>query len=114
MKLDTVIAERIHKKIYRDGSFAIKVFDETFPKSDILNEALNQSRIEETGLNVPKIVEVAKIDENGLLSLILLKVKPCSRLWTKTRIKRIAFGTVFGHSAGNTLQALSSSKQNPR
>lgn len=62
MKLDTVIAERIHKKIYRDGSFAIKVFDETFPKSDILNEALNQSRIEETGLNVPKIVEVAKID----------------------------------------------------
>ena len=62
MKLDTVIAERTHKKIYRDGSFAIKVFDETFPKSDILNEALNQSRIEETGLNVPKIVEVAKID----------------------------------------------------
>ncbi len=62
MKLDKVIAVRTNKTIYRDGDLAIKVFDESFPKSDILNEALNQSRIEETGLNVPALVEVLKID----------------------------------------------------
>ena len=62
MKLDNVIAERPHKKIYRDGDLVAKVFDESFPKSDILNEALNQARVEETGLNIPKIEEVTKID----------------------------------------------------
>ncbi|MBQ4262460.1 MAG: aminoglycoside phosphotransferase, partial [Ruminococcus sp.] len=62
MKLDTIIAERKHKIIYRDGDLVAKVFDESFPKSDILNEALNQARVEETGLNIPKIEEVTKID----------------------------------------------------
>ena len=62
MKLDNVIAERKHKKIYRDGELCVKVFDESFPKSDVLNEALNQARVEETGLNIPKIEEVTKID----------------------------------------------------
>ena len=32
MKLDNVIAERTHKKIYRDGDLCAKVFDESFPK----------------------------------------------------------------------------------
>ena len=62
MKFDTVLAERKHKVIYRDGDLCAKVFDESFPKSDILNEALNQARVEETGLNIPKIEEVTKID----------------------------------------------------
>ena len=62
MKLDKVLAERKNKVIYRDGDLVAKVFDETFPKSDILNEALNQARVEETGLNIPKIEEVTKID----------------------------------------------------
>ena len=62
MKLDTIIAKRKHKTIYRDGNLVAKVFDESLPKSDILNEALNQARVEETGLNIPKIEEVTKID----------------------------------------------------
>lgn len=62
MKLDTIIAQRKHKTIYRDGNLVAKVFDESFPKSDVLNEALNQARVEETGLNIPKIEEVTKID----------------------------------------------------
>ncbi len=62
MKFDNVLAERKNKVIYRDGDLAVKVFDESFPKSDILNEALNQARVEETGLNIPKIEEVKKID----------------------------------------------------
>lgn len=62
MKLGEIIAARTNKTIYRDGGRAIKVFDEDFSKSDILNEALNQARVEETGLPVPGILEVAKID----------------------------------------------------
>ncbi len=62
MKLDNVLSQRKNKTIYKDGNLAVKVFDETFPKSDILNEALNQARVEETGLNIPKVEEVKKID----------------------------------------------------
>ena len=58
----TVIAQRKHKTIYRDGDKTVKVFDAEYSKSDVLNEALNQARIEETGLNIPKILGVNMID----------------------------------------------------
>jgi uncharacterized protein (TIGR02172 family) len=38
------------------------VFDADYSKADVLNEALNQARVEETGLNIPKAIEVSKID----------------------------------------------------
>ena len=62
MKLDNVIAVRTGKKVYRDGDRTIKVFESGFSKADILNEALNQARIEETGLNIPKILEVSMVE----------------------------------------------------
>lgn len=62
MKLEKVILKRDNKTIYRDGDFKIKVFDESYTKADVLNEALNQARVEETGLNVPAIIDVECID----------------------------------------------------
>ncbi len=62
MNLNQIIAARPKKTVYRDGNVVIKLFHEDFSKSDILNEALNQARIEETGLPVPKVLEVTKID----------------------------------------------------
>lgn len=62
MKLDRIIAVRTGKTVYRDGDKVIKVFDSEYSKADILNEALNQARIEETGLNIPKVLEVTMID----------------------------------------------------
>ena len=62
MKLDNVIATRKHKKIYRDGDLCIKVFDSEYSKADVLNEALNLARIEETGIKTPKIHQVTCID----------------------------------------------------
>ena len=62
MKLDKIIAVRNTKTIYRDGDKCIKIFNEDYSKADVLNEALNQARIEETGLNIPKIHEVTTID----------------------------------------------------
>ncbi len=62
MKLDNVITVSQNKTLYRDGDRCIKVFNEDYSKADVLNEALNQARIEETGLNINKIIEVLMID----------------------------------------------------
>ena len=62
MKQENVIALRKNKTIYRDGDKCVKLFAKGYSKADILNEALNQARIEETGLNIPKIKEVLTID----------------------------------------------------
>ena len=58
MKLENVMATRADKNIYRDGDKVIKVFDAKKRKSDVLNEALNQARVEESGLMIPKICDV--------------------------------------------------------
>ena len=62
MKLDTIIATPDKKVVYRDGDQAIKVFDESYKKSDVLNEALNTARVEETGLAIPQLIDVQQID----------------------------------------------------
>lgn len=62
MELNSVVAVRSSKTVYRDKDRCVKVFDETYSKRDVLNEALNQARVEETGLNIPKILEVTMVD----------------------------------------------------
>ena len=62
MNFEKIIAERHEKTIYKDGNTVIKVFNENFSKADILNEALNQARVEEIGLKIPKVIEVKKVD----------------------------------------------------
>ncbi len=68
--LENPIAERKTKTVYKDSDKTIKLFVENYSKADILNEALNQARVEEgTTLNVPKLLEVTKIDGRwGLVS----------------------------------------------
>jgi tRNA A-37 threonylcarbamoyl transferase component Bud32 len=62
MNLNNVIAKRTNKNIYRDGDRRIKVFSKDFSKADVLNEELNQAKVEETELHIPKILEVTIID----------------------------------------------------
>lgn len=62
MNLEQVIAVRTGKTIYRDGDKVIKVFDKDYSKADVLNEALNQARVESSELNIPGILEVTTID----------------------------------------------------
>ena len=45
--LSNPIAERATKTVYRDGDKTIKLFVENYLESNILNEALNQARVEE-------------------------------------------------------------------
>ncbi|MGN0172269.1 MAG: phosphotransferase family protein [Acutalibacteraceae bacterium] len=80
MKLEKIIAVRTSKTVYRDGDKSIKVFDENYSKADILNEALNIARIEETGLNVPHVLEVTKIDGKWAIVTEFIEGKTLARL----------------------------------
>ena len=80
MKLDRVIAVRNNKTIYRDGDKCVKVFDTDYSKADVLNEALNQARIEETGLNIPKIVEVTMVEGKWAIVSEFIKGKTLQQL----------------------------------
>lgn len=80
MNTDKVIAVRTTKTVYRDGDKVIKVFDEHYSKADILNEALNQARVEETGLNIPKLLEVTKVGGRWAIVMDYIKGKTLAQL----------------------------------
>ena len=85
MKLDNVIAVRNNKTIYRDGDRCIKVFGEDYSKQDVLNEALNQARVEETGLNIPKILEVTMVDGKWAIVTEFIEGKTLDQLMTENK-----------------------------
>ena len=64
MKLEekNLIVKRPYKEVYKCDDSIVKIFSETHPKSDIFNEALLTARIEETGLDIPKVKGVTQID----------------------------------------------------
>ena len=80
MNLDRVIALRNKKTIYRDGDKCIKVFDAEYSKADVLNEALNQARIEETGLNIPRVLEVTTVEGKWAIVSEYIKGKTLAQL----------------------------------
>ena len=88
MKLDRVIAVRNNKTIYRDGERCIKVFNADFSKADVLNEALNQARIESTGLNIPKILEVTTIDGKWAIVSEFIKGKTLAQIMEENPEKK--------------------------
>ena len=91
MKLEKVIAVRTAKTIYRDGDKAIKVFSEDYSKADVLNEALNQARVEETDLNIPKIHEVVKIDGKWAIVSDYIEGKTLEQLMKENPEKKNAY-----------------------
>ena len=88
MKMDRVIAVRNDKTVYRDGDRCIKVFHQGYSKADILNEALNQARIEETGLNIPKILEVTMIAGNWAIVSEFISGKTLAQLMQENPDKK--------------------------
>ena len=80
MKLDRVIAVRTKKTIYRDGDKCIKVFNVPYSKAAIFNEASNHVRIEETGLNIPKVLEVTMLDDKWAIVTEFIRGKTLEQL----------------------------------
>jgi RIO-like serine/threonine protein kinase len=68
MELGEIIAERKTKTVYKIDGKTVKLFVENYSKASILNEALNQARVEEgTNLNIPKLLGVTQINNRWAL-----------------------------------------------
>lgn len=81
LNLDNPIMERKTKTVYRDKDMTIKLFTPNYSKANILNEALNQARVEEgTDLNVPKLLEISKIDDRWALVSEHIEGTPLDKL----------------------------------
>lgn len=81
MIYDKVLAERKGKAVYKVGNTVVKLFDgDIHPKSDILNEALNQARVEETGLPIPDLRAVSIIDGKWAITLDYVEGKTLQEL----------------------------------
>jgi len=91
MKQDQIIAVRKNKTVYRDGDRCIKVFDTEYSKADVLNEALNQARIEETGLNIPKILEITMIEGKWAIVTEFIEGKTLAELMAENPEKKEAY-----------------------
>jgi tRNA A-37 threonylcarbamoyl transferase component Bud32 len=83
LNLKKVIAVRTSKTVYRDGDLAIKVFDEDYSKADVLNEALNQARVEVTDLPIPKVIEVTRVNGKWAIVTEFIQGKTLWRLMTE-------------------------------
>lgn len=64
-----LLAERKTKTIYREGNKVVKRFNENYSKADVLNEALNQARVEESNLHIAKILAVTTINNQWSIEL---------------------------------------------
>lgn len=62
LKDKKVFLTRPYKVVYKDGDRIIKVFTKEHGKANVFNEALCQARVEESGLDIPKVLEVTEID----------------------------------------------------
>ena len=95
MNLDRIIAVRNDKTIYRDGDKCIKVFRADYSKGDVLNEALNQARMEETGLNIPKFLEVTMVDGKWAIVSEYIKGKTLAQLIQEEPEKKDEYFEMF-------------------
>jgi len=80
MNFEKVIAVRTSKTIYLDKGKAIKVFDSDYSKANILNEALNHARVEESQLNIPKLLEVGMVDGKWAITTEYIKGKTLQQI----------------------------------
>lgn len=109
MNFDNVIGVRKDKTIYRDNGKCIKVFNNEYSEEDVLNEALNQARIEHTGLNIPKVLEVTRIGDKWAIVSEFIDGKTLAQLMEEEPDKKDFYFEMFVD-----LQILVQSKTCPR
>ncbi|MDR2266953.1 MAG: phosphotransferase, partial [Christensenellaceae bacterium] len=94
-KVEKVLAQRDNKLIYKSGDFRVKLFGNDFSKADILNEALNNARVEQTDLNIPKITEVTKINDKWAIICEYIPGTTLDKLMLENPDKTDAYIRVF-------------------
>lgn len=95
MNFEKELAKREHKVIYRNGDNVIKVFDENFSKADILNEALNQARVEESDLNIPSLKEVTTYDGKWAIATTYIEGKTLAQMMAENPSKEDEYLALF-------------------
>lgn len=95
MNFERVIAVRNSKIVYRDGDNCIKVFSPDCSKADVLNEAMCQARIEETGMRIPHIKSVAMLEGKWTIVSEYIAGKTLSRLMTEHPEKKAEYLELF-------------------
>ena len=90
-----IIFSRADKTICRDGHNLIKEFDASYSKAEILNEALNHARVEETGLNIPKIQAVQVVDGKWAIILDYIEGKTLQQLMDENPDKEDEYLNLF-------------------
>lgn len=93
--MSDVIAVRPGKTICREGDTLVKVFDESYAKPDVLNEALNQARVEGIGFNVPKVLEVKTIDGKWAIVSEFIEGKTLAQLMEEDPAKKDEYLEMF-------------------
>ncbi len=88
IRADKIIAVRTTKIVYRDGDTVLKVFNSDYSKADVLNEALNQARVEETGLNIPRVLEVFKPEGKWAIRFDYIEGKTLAQLMEENPDKK--------------------------
>lgn len=95
MNLEKIIAIRNAKTVYKDGDNCVKVFNADYSKADILNETLNQARVEELSLNVPKIKEITKVEGKWAIVTEYIKGKTLQQLMDENPEKKNEYLSKF-------------------
>lgn len=89
------VSYRKDKALIYSGDKLTKLFDESYSKSNVLNEALNQSRVEETGIKIPKIREVTIINGQWAIVMDLVKGKTLEKLINENPEKEDEYMKLF-------------------
>ena len=91
-----IIAERKTKTVYKDGDAVVKLFVKDYSKANILNEALNQARVEEnTKLNIPRLLEVKKFASRWALTTEYVEGKTLDALMKESPEKEDEYLEMF-------------------
>lgn len=102
LKNMTEIYRKKDKVFYRDGNKLIKLFEGNYPKENILNEALNQARVERTALHIPRIEAVTSIEGKWAIVMEYIEGETLAALMKKNPSKEEEYlGTLAELQTGN-------------
>ena len=77
------VKEHLGKELFKTEEGFVKVFGDAYTKAGILNEALNQARVEETDLNIPKIKSIEVVDGKWSIVMDYIEGETLSELMRK-------------------------------
>jgi RIO-like serine/threonine protein kinase len=80
MKYGECISKGKLKSVYVKDGQAKKVFDKSYSKSDVLYEALNTARVEDAGVEIPKLISVDVEDGQWVITSEFIEGKTLAEL----------------------------------